>query len=150
MTALFEGPWSGLWFHGAATLATCKPVCKLCGKRNVPSTNWCKFPYIFLSLVKKHLPIRKFHAATAKKSDRKASVIVREQSVQSNVLLVKTHCFKFLTLLQLSNETNYSIAYKKNLSRLVCSLYTDVVLFFFSIIGEKIEGLWTGCSCAGI
>ena len=75
-------------------------------------------------------PTKKFHAATAKKSDRKASVIVHEQSVQSNVLLVKTHCLNFLTLLKLSKETNYSIAYKKSFSRLACSLYTDVVLIF--------------------
>ena len=38
-----------------------------------------------------------FRAATAKTSDRKACVIMHVQSVQSNVLLVKTHCLNFLT-----------------------------------------------------
>ena len=30
--------WPGQWFLGLATLATCKPACKPCTKRNVPST----------------------------------------------------------------------------------------------------------------
>ena len=130
-------------------------ACKLCAKRNVPSTNWSKFLYIFKlrnkheisvyksnSLVswrinsfasvrkcvvqlrcdgseittisnefnqslegkknlicrrlsRKKLPTRKFRGATAKKSDRKACVIMHMQSVQSNVWLVKTHCLNF-------------------------------------------------------
>ena len=30
--------WPGQWFLGPATLVTCKPACKPCTKRNVPST----------------------------------------------------------------------------------------------------------------
>ena len=30
--------WPGQWFLGPATLATCKPACKPCTKRNIPST----------------------------------------------------------------------------------------------------------------
>ena len=40
-------------------------------------------------LVGKILPIRKFHAATAKKSDRQTYVIIHVQSVRGNFLLVK-------------------------------------------------------------
>ena len=47
-----------------------------------------------------------FRAATAKKADRKGCVIMHVQSVQSNVLLVKTHCLNFLTLLKLPDVTN--------------------------------------------
>ena len=46
-------------------------------------------------------------AETAKKSDRKACVVMHVQSVQSNVLLVNTHsCLNFFTFLKLPNETN--------------------------------------------
>ena len=38
---------------------------------------------------------RKFRAGAAKKSDRKAWVILHVQSVQNNVLLVKTHALNF-------------------------------------------------------
>ena len=47
-----------------------------------------------------------FRAATAKTSDRKACVIMHVQSVQSNVLLVKTHCLNFLTFLKLPDVIN--------------------------------------------
>ena len=40
-------------------------------------------------LSKKELPIRRFRAATVKKSDRKACVIMHVQAAQSNVLLIK-------------------------------------------------------------
>ena len=45
-------------------------------------------------------------AATSKKSDQKASAIMHVQSVHSDVLVVENHCFNFLTLLKLPNETN--------------------------------------------
>ena len=61
---------------------------------------WGKEKINLSSLVEKNLPIRKFRAATAKKSDKKACVIKHVQSVQNNVLLVKTHFLNFLTLLK--------------------------------------------------
>ena len=47
------------------------------------------------SLVKKKTSFRKFRAGKAKKSDRKAYVILHVQSKQSNVLLVKTQGLNF-------------------------------------------------------
>ena len=46
-------------------------------------------------LSKKKTSFRKFRAGTAKKSDRKACVVLHVQSKQSNVLLVKTQGLNF-------------------------------------------------------
>ena len=49
----------------------------------------------FVVACKKKTSFRKFRAGTAKKSYRKAYVILHVQSVKSNVLFVKTHCLNF-------------------------------------------------------
>ena len=49
----------------------------------------------FVVACQKKTSFRKFRAGTAKKSDRKACVILHVQSRQSNVLLVKTQGLNF-------------------------------------------------------
>ena len=48
------------------------------------------------------------HAAVAKKSIRKACVIIHVQSVHNKIWLVETHCLNLLSLLQLPNETKWT------------------------------------------
>ena len=58
-------------------------------------------------------------AAIAKKSVRKACVIIHVQSVHIKILLVETHCLNLLSLIQLPNETKWT----DNISLLFMAFY---------------------------